>query len=341
MSAKRKTAEAEPLQLAIVVEGKIIESNFDSFRDYAESQIDAISFDLVTDEDFDRADKDAKGLKAFEDTLTAKKTDFLRQMDEVNALLEKVDALTAHARTKRLDLEKRVKANKEAIRDGIVRDGIAALDAKCREFSEKIAEAIKGKKSLVKMQEAVTEVVDFLNAQTAANRAIFNAAQQEHGEAVAFGENALLVMDQASAKVEMERRIERHRTALREAAQKAEIERLRREAEEKARQERLAEQARIETERVKQQAAQEAATPAPQPAPAPAVAPVVQSAPVVAIQPAGQTAPEEMAAFIETLKASFAPVKAARANLQHPSNIEAAKQFADTLGAAFVKLQSA
>lgn len=329
MSAKRKTAEAEPLQLAIVVEGKIIESNFDSFREYAESQIDAISFDLKTDEDFDRADKDAKGLKAFEETLTAKKTDFLRQMDEVNALLEKVDALTAHARTVRLDLEKRVKANKESIREGIVRDGISAMDVKCREFTEKIAEAIKGKKSLVKMQEAVTEVVEFLNGQTAANRAIFNAAQQEHGEAVAYGENSFLVMDHATAKVEMERRIERHRTALREAAQKAEIERLRKEAEEKAE----AERQQSIAEQVKRNA--ESAQPAPQPAPA---APAVQSAPVA--QPtAGQTAAEEMAAFIETLKAAFAPVKAARANLKHPANVEAAKQFAETLGTAFVKLQ--
>lgn len=336
MSAKRKTAEAEPMELTIVLKGEVLANNIESFREYMEEKIDQISFDLVTDEDFDRADQDAKGLKAFEDMLAAKKKEYLRQMDEVNSVLEGVDGLSAHARTVRLDLEKRVKENKEAIREGIVRDGIAALDVKCREFSEKIAEAIKGKKSLVKMQEAVTEVVEFLNAQTAANRAIFNAAQQEHGEAVAFGEIAFLVMDEASAKVEMERRIERHRTALREAAHRAEIERLRKEAEEKARQERLAAQ---EKEHAEQQAPQapQAAT---QPAPAPSAVSAVQVAPVA--QPAAsQTAAEEMAAFIETLKAAFAPVKAARANLKHPANVEAAKQFAETLGAAFVKLQSA
>ena len=329
MSAKRKAVEAKPLELAIVVEGKIIESNFTLFREEAERQIEGISFDLVTDEDFDRADIDAKGLKRFEDTLATTKSDFLKQMDEVNALLESVDGLSALARKARLELQKRVDSRKAEIREGIVRDGLAALEMTCREFSERIQEAIKGKKSLAKMQEAVTEVVETINAGILSNREILDKARAEHGEGIAYSESAFLCMAPESARTEMERRIERHRASLKEAEQKAEIERLRKEAEEKARQERLAAQARVETERVKEEVA------AP-PAAAVAPAPVEQAAAPIMRE---ETAPEELETFLRILRASFAPVKEARAALKHPANIEAAKQFADTLGTAFVKLQ--
>lgn len=338
MSAKRKAVEAKPLELAIVVEGKIIESNFSVFREDAEKQIEAINFSLITDEDFDQADVDAKGLKRFEDMLSTTKAGFLRQMKEVNTLLESVDGLAALARKARLELQKRVENRKAEIREGIIRDGLAALEIPSREFTARIQEAIKGKKALAKMQEAVTEVVQEINAGIGSNRITLQMARAEHGDGIAYTESDFLTLAPAAAKVEMERRIERHRAALKEAEQKAEIERLRKEAEEKARQERLAEQARVETERAKEQAAQ------PEPAPAPAVAPAPTVAPAPAVAPAGpqamreETAEEEMETFLTILRTALAPVKAARAALKHPANIEAAKHFAVNLNESFGKL---
>ena len=102
------TATEKSIELSIAVEGKIISSNFDEFREMAKAQIEAINFNLKTDEDFDRADEDAKGLKKFEASLSQGKVDFIKQIDEVNRLLESVDELSGLARDTRLNLEKRV-----------------------------------------------------------------------------------------------------------------------------------------------------------------------------------------------------------------------------------------
>jgi len=355
MSAKRKTEK--PLELAIAVEGKVITSNFEAYKEYAEAQIEAISFDLKTDEDFDRAADDAKGLKAFETRLTTAKADFLAQMDEVNNLLESVDALGSLARKVRLELEKLVKSKKEEVREGIIRDGIAALDVRNREFTDRIGEAIKGKSSLGKMQEAVTQVVDQINAQIEANRDTYAKGGDEYGAAVAHGEDAFLCLTVEAAKVEMERRIERHCAALKEADLKKERDRLQRdrlqrEADEKARQERLAEQARQETARVAAQAAEEA-TQIPTPAGSTqravaTVEPLVgEASPPSGVDalPQGDTGAmheeneaEELETFIRILKAAFVPVKQARTALKHPGNIAKAEAFAVGLGAAWKTL---
>ena len=339
MSTKRKTEK--PLELAIAVEGKVITSNFEAYKGYAEAQIEAISFDLKTDEDFDRADKDAKGLKAFELRLSQAKTDFLAQMDEVNNLLESVDALGSLARKVRLELEKLVKSKKEEVREGIIRDGITALDVRNREFTDRIGEAIKGKSSLVKMQEAVTQVVDQINAQIEANRDTYAKGGDEYGAAVAHGEDAFLCLTVEAAKVEMERRIERHCAALKEAEIKKERDRLQREADEKARQERLAAQAAEEATQI----------PTPTGSTQRAVATVEplegEASPPSGVDalPQGDTGAmheeneaEELETFISLLKAAFVPVKQARTALKHPGNIAKAEAFAVGLGAAWKTL---
>jgi len=344
MSAKRKTAEAQPLELAIAVEGKVITSNFDLYKEYATAQIEGISFDLKTDEDFDRADQDAKGLKAFETRLTDAKADFLRQMDEVNSLLESVDELGGLARNTRLELEKRVKARKVEVREGIVRDGINALEVKNREFSEIIGEAIKGKSSLLKMQEAVTETVNRINERIQDNRAAFEKAREDHGDAVAYGEDAFVSLTVESAKVEIERRIERHRAAIKEAELKAEADRLRKEKEEREALDRLAAKQEAERER-QEKAAQVAPAPAAEPAPVvkeslPTDAPATVNQPLT-VQAAAmreESEEEERETFTKILMSAFAPVKEARKALKHPANIDRAQAFADALGAAWKTL---
>lgn len=331
MSAKLKAKE-KPLELSIAVKGEIVSSNFEDFKAFAEAQIMAISFDLKTDEDFAQADEDAKGLKKFEGTLTQAKADALAQMDELNSLLASVDELGGLARSTRLELEKRVKARKQEVRDGIVRDGIAALEVRNLEFSDMIGEAIKGKSSLVKMQEAVTETVETINGRIYANRDVYAKAKDEIGDAVAYGENTFVALTVEAAKVEMERRIERHRAALKEAELKAEADRLRKEKEARDAMDRLA--ALKEAERARQEKAT-------QEAPAPAAEPTVKESLTVEppepapAPPQGETESEERARFQNIVKTAFAPIKAARASLAHRANIDRAQAFADALGAAW------
>jgi hypothetical protein len=320
-----KTAATKPLELAIAVKGEIISSNFEAFREYATAQIEAISFDLKTDEDFEEAAADVKSLKKFEESLTDAKAAFLAQMDDVNQLLEQVDRLHNLSRATRLELDKRVKDQKTAVKEGIIRDGIAALLLRNREFSDLIGEAIKGKSSLVKMQEAVTEVVAEINKRITVNTELFERALEEHGEAVAYGQNDFVCLAETVAIIEIERRIERHRAAIKEAALKAEAAKLLKEK---------AERDEAEAKRVVESVAKE---PLPQlrveaevvrvePAPAP-VAPIES-----------ETEHEEFLRFTETLKSAFRPVKETRQALKHRRNIERAEAFAKALSLAWIAL---
>jgi hypothetical protein len=329
------------LELSIAVEGKIISSNFQVYKEYAVAQIGAINLDLKTDEDFEQAAKDVKGLKIFEDRLKQAEVDFLAQMDEVDSLLKSVRELGGLSRETRLNAEKRIAARKAEMREGIIRDGMAALEVKSREFGDMIGDAIKGKSSLVKMQEAVTAVVETVNARIRTNRAVFAQAAEAHGDAVAYGEEAFLALTVETAKVEMERRIERHRAALKEAELKAERDRLQREADERARQERLAEQAAEKEKQISTPAgrAQQVVATV-EPSGGGASLPSSDDALPPKATSTGQTAAEEMECFLSVLTAAFAPAKEARAQLRHAENIQRAGAFAEALGAAFKALKS-
>jgi hypothetical protein len=322
------------LKLAIAVKGEIISLNFEEFREYATAQIEEISFDLKTDDDFEQAADDVKGLKKFEESLTDAKAAFLAQMDDVNQLLEQVDRLHNLSRATRIELDKRVKDQKAAVKEGIIRDGIAALLVRNREFSDMIGEAIKGKSSLVKMQEAVTEVVEEINKRITTNAELFERALEEHGEAVAYGKNDFVCLSETVAIIMIERRIERHRAALKEAAFKAKVAKL---LKEKA--ERDEAEARREAESVVKEPLRQPEVG--QTAPASSLP---SQSPKVEIEAfslrAEPTEAEELSAFISTLLEAFAKVKEARAKLQHPRMITAAGIFADVVGAAFKTLKS-
>ena len=324
MPAKKKTVvtESASLELAIAVEGKIINSNFEIFREMAESMIDNISFDLKTDEDFEQADNDAKRLKKFEESLVQGKKDFLKQMDEVNSLLEGVSKLGDLSRSTRLELEKKIKEKKLSVREDIVRDALKAIRAQSREFTEAIQESMKGKSSLVKIQEAVTAVVNQINARIESNQLLFASAQEEHGDAVAYGESSFITLTVESAKIEIERRVERHKAALKEAELKKENERLRKEEEER---QKAAEPAPVpQSESAKEVNFKAGATYQPVPTPIPIHTAVIEL-----------TQEQEAQEFFNIIIGAFAPVKRARESLKHEKNITAAQNFADKLGAAW------
>lgn len=332
MSAKLKPVAEKPLTLAISVKGEIVKSNFPEFREWAEERIAAINFDLTTDEDFGQAKLDEKSLKEFEEKLGEAEERALREMDEVYALINGTRELKGYAREKRLELSKKVKARAEEIRAELLKDGYAALDHDCRKFRDLIDASIKGKSSLEKMREAISEVVEEANSEVAKIRTLFKAAMEEHGDAVAYGEKELLSQDPESVRIELERRVERHRAALREAALKAEAEKLRKEAEEKARKEAEAARAAAEAEPQAKQPEFPASNPAQTPEPNP------ESVVKVAIATESDDPAEEMEAFKATLRSALAPVKAARAALKHPENIKAGEEFARLMTAAMKPL---
>lgn len=113
--------------LRIEVTGMVTASNLEEFKSQAMSVFQGISRDLQTDEDFANAEATVKWAKGIEDRLASAKESALAQTESIDALFRTIDDISAEARRVRLDLDRLVKARKEAIKSDIVADGIAAL----------------------------------------------------------------------------------------------------------------------------------------------------------------------------------------------------------------------
>tara|TARA_B110000495_G_scaffold203492_1_gene227470 strand:- start:9381 stop:10403 length:1023 start_codon:yes stop_codon:yes gene_type:complete len=336
-----KTPKANKVsELAMVIKGEVISSNFADFRLMAIAQIDGLNMDPTTDEDFNQAGKDAVALKGFEAKLTTAKKDFLAQLDDVNTLLESMDDLSKLASKARLDLEKKVKVKKELIRADLLLQGYAALERDLPSFRAQILDAIKGKKALLKMQEAITEVVENANARVQANLKTVATAVELHGEAVKYDIDLLIAKDPESVRIEMERRGERVQAAL---DKKALEDKLKASEAIKAQAEKELRESEAKT---RAKAIRLAGTESHEPAPK-AEEPVIEhSAPKEPEESESYTgedlaAEDEILDFIESTMQAFAPVKAARKALKHQSNIDAVKSFATGLGIEWNKFKAA
>lgn len=340
MPAKlNKTPESQPQELMIAVSGKIISSNFEEFREWAVAQIKGINENLVTDEDFGQATLDVKKLKAFEDTLTEKEEQMLREMDDVYNLIQGTKELKKLSSESRIKLDKLIKSKREQVINDMITVGVTKLTMATPAFRAKIAESVKNKRSLALMNQAIDETVSEINALLAANEEIVTAAETQHGDAVTFGRSQLLVMETETLKVEIERRIERAKADREKKRLQDEADRQRKEAEEAK-----AKLASANTPTTEPDAAERkqlgAALNQPAPTPAPA-APAPQ--PEIETLFAGAKREElsqgdEADLFVAILKNALAPVKEARLALKHPENINAAKRFAEKLNAAFEQL---
>jgi putative phage-type endonuclease len=156
--------------LRIEVTGMVTASNLDEFRDRAIAVFRGIKTDLQTDQDFADAEKAVKWCAEIEDRLKAAKQHALSQTASIDQLFRAIDDIGAEARTKRLELEKLVKARKEAVRLEIVNRARTALEMHVKainatmpsgyvvqmpsSFHADIAAAIKGKKTLASLQDA-------------------------------------------------------------------------------------------------------------------------------------------------------------------------------------------
>lgn len=165
--------------LTVQLVGQVTASNLETFEAAIKSRIQAISTELKTDADFVNADKMVKFLDDGEKKLDLVKSQALAQTASIDQLFRTIDSLKAEMKSKRLALDKLVKAEKENRKGDIVAKAkddfgkhIVALIDRCGEgmaymIWPNFGEAIKGLKSLDSMRDKVS--VALANAKVEAN----------------------------------------------------------------------------------------------------------------------------------------------------------------------------
>jgi putative phage-type endonuclease len=161
------TIEALPA-LFVQVEGKVLATNLEAFKQAAQTFIDGIKTELVNDQDFADADKMVKFLKDGEERLALAKSQALAQTASIDELFRTVDAISEQMKAKRLALNKLVDAEKANRKAEIVRNASDILIAHFNSLNERIggkwmptpnslvfSDAIKGLKSLDSMRDKV------------------------------------------------------------------------------------------------------------------------------------------------------------------------------------------
>jgi predicted phage-related endonuclease len=298
--------------LNVQVTGMVTASNLAEFRGSALSVLSRINRDLQTDEDFADAEQTVKWCKGVEERLEATKQQILGQTADIDAVFRTMDEVATEARRVRLELDRLVKVEKENRRGQIVASGVQsvrehydAINATLgqhriqppQSLSMDIGLAIKGKKSLASMQDAVGTAA--ANAKISASqqadrvRACVHVLEMEMGDyAALFPDRVQLCASKtpedlrnlvtariAEHKQREQARLDAQREQIRKE-EEARAQRLQQEAEAarlaKEQADRQAEEARERALRVEQEQAARAAEPAPQVIPSPATAGVAQ-----------------------------------------------------------------
>lgn len=163
---------AEPIgqlpALLVEIEGRVVSTNLDTFKARAQSLIDGIKTDLATDADFSNAEATVKYCKDAEERLELVKRQALAQTASIDEVFRVMDGLREQLRTTRLNLDKQVKARKEALRAALVHEFSQRIAAHVASLNDTLGshwlivncgtalgEAIKGRKSLVSCREAL------------------------------------------------------------------------------------------------------------------------------------------------------------------------------------------
>ena len=153
--------------LHIEVTGMVKASNLQAFREHAVAVFGGISRDLQTDQDFANAESTVKWCKGVEEKLEAAKQHALSQTASIDELFRTIDEISESARATRLELDKLVKARKEARRLEIKQGAEQALAAHISAINKRLgkvqlpaiaadfAGAIKGKRTISSLQDAV------------------------------------------------------------------------------------------------------------------------------------------------------------------------------------------
>lgn len=156
--------------LSVVARGTVEFSNHVEFREKSLAAIKGVNRDLQSDDDFASAELTIKAFKAGEELLEATRAQVLGQMADVNAVMKTIDEVSEELRRVRLDLDKLVKAEKENRKAEILQVGARSVRSHYDTINATLGEhriltpqslmldlasAIKGKKSLASMRDAV------------------------------------------------------------------------------------------------------------------------------------------------------------------------------------------
>lgn len=272
-----RAPEALPA-LRVEVTGMVTASNLAEFKAQAMAVFGGISRDLKTDEDFANAEATAKWAKGIEDKVASAKDAALAQTGSIDDLFRTMDEISAEARRVRLDLDKLVKARKEAIKGEIVAEGVAAFAAHIRTLNAAMPAnympqvpadfggCIKNLRTVDSIRNAVsTELANAkIRANEIATRIQTNIGQIDAASApMLFADMATLVLKQPDdlaaviaqrLAVEQQRKeAERERIRAEEAA-RLERENIQRENERLAAERAEQERVRLATEREQQEA---------------------------------------------------------------------------------------
>lgn len=247
---KAEVIEALPA-IYVEIKGEVMASNLDLYKDAAVQYIGSISTDLRTDQDFANAEQAVKFCKESEEKLDAVKEAALAQTASIDALMKTIDFIKDNFKAKRLELDKLVKERKELIKAEILMKAKATFDQCVADLEKEItpirlvvaqpkfAEAIKGKRTLASLHDAVD--TELASAQAQANAVaqlvrnnLAANAQALQGHRYLFSDMQSIVFKQADDfALLVNARIAEHKQA-EEKRLAAERERIRAEEERKA-----------------------------------------------------------------------------------------------------------
>lgn len=167
-------AVAAPIQdlpaLNIQINGSVVASNLAQWKDVVVARIGEISTSLQTDTDFATAESTVKFLDEGEKKIDLVKAQAQAQASDIDTVFRAMDEIKAMMRSKRLELDKLVKARKESIRVEIMQAAQAKLAEHVKNLNARIgwhngcpiispaaadfATAIKGKKTVASLRDA-------------------------------------------------------------------------------------------------------------------------------------------------------------------------------------------
>src|SRR5690606_28813162 len=147
-----------------------------------------INRDLKTDEDFGQAELDVKALKSAEEAVRAAA---IQAFDEqLKALIDGLNETAEEIRAPRLELKKLIDQRKEEVKQELITDAmgrrISAARRRASGSGRSLTEAIKGKRTLKSMSEALDKKVVEINAMIEKARIAIDTFTWEHGKELAM-----------------------------------------------------------------------------------------------------------------------------------------------------------
>lgn len=155
-------------KLVINLTGKILSSNFETWKSNLLSKIKSIDVKLTTDDDFFNAGRFVKYLKKAELSLKEAKQSAINQAEEIQKLFSAIDEISQTSRQTRLSLERQIKTRKLEIKNQFIESGINSVKMFINEHSElkyidtsfytdrnRFENAIKGKSDTRGLENAI------------------------------------------------------------------------------------------------------------------------------------------------------------------------------------------